>query len=50
MGGDEGIGCGTMRCYAGDGSIQCKDVGEKGPSRDEKSSSELPCRGRGTAS
>ena len=29
VGGDEGIGCETMRCYADDGSIQCKDVGGK---------------------
>ena len=27
---DEGIGCETMRCDAGGGSIQCKDVDEKG--------------------
>jgi hypothetical protein len=30
VGDDEGIGCETMRCYADDGSIQCKDVGPKG--------------------
>ena len=50
MGDDEGIGCETMRCYADDGSIQCKDVGEKGAGCGGKSSSELPCQGRGTTS
>jgi len=43
---DEGIGCETMRCCVGGGSIQCK-VSENGCS-DEEGSTELPCQGRGT--
>ena len=50
MADDEGIGCETMRCDADDGSIQCKDVGGKGPGCDEKSSTEPPCQERGRAS
>ena len=50
MADDEGIGCETMRCDADDGSIQCKDVGGKGPGCDEKSSTEPPFQERGRAS
>jgi len=36
VGDDEGVGCETTWCNADDGSIQCKDVSEKGPGCDEK--------------
>jgi len=47
---DEGIVCGTMRCYAGDYVMGMRGVDEKGVGGGENSSTEFPCPGTGTAS